>query len=333
MVMDGKQLLGVADLYDISPCGGRIYGQVATPASILVQVFVGSGIAWMLSLYVLKPLAGMSKAAHQIANGDLDFQIPPSRVREMAESAEAFHSMGAALRTSLTRQAELEQERRFFISAIAHDLRTPLFTLRGYLSGLATGLAATPEKAAHYIAVCQEKADALENLIADLFAYSRLEYLEQMPQRAPIDFSQLMAKTIDDIRLQAEEQHISIAVKGSSSPCEVMADWGFLSRALGNLLNNALHYTPDGGTIELSWSKERHLIRFSVADSGPGIAEQDLPHLFDPLYRGETSRNRQTGGAGLGLTIARRILQAHGGDLLVRNRENGGAEFIGSLPD
>lgn len=332
VVMDGTRQAGVANLYDVSPCGGEIYGTLALPSSLLIQVFVGLGIAWVLTRYLMRPLAAMSKAAQRIANGNLEFDLPPSRVREVAEVTVAFHAMGDALRSSLTRQAELEQERRFFISAIAHDLRTPLFALRGYLEGLERGLATTPEKMAHYIQICQEKADALERLIADLFAYSRLEYLEQSPQRETMDFSKLVCKTIDDIRPQAEANGISLDVDRASVPCEVEGDWSLLARALGNLLDNALRYTPTGGSIKVTWGKQNNLARFIVADSGPGIAAHDLPHLFQPLYRAETSRNRQTGGAGLGLTIAQRILRAHGGDLVAGNCVGGGAEFIGSFP-
>src|SRR5689334_17729337 len=126
MVTNGSQLQGVADLYDVSPCGGQIYGTTAIPASLGVQVLVGLCIAWILNRYVLRPLAAMSKAARQIASGNLDFQLPRSRVSEVAEVATAFHAMGDDLRESITRQAQLEQDRRFFISAIAHDLRTPL---------------------------------------------------------------------------------------------------------------------------------------------------------------------------------------------------------------
>ena len=329
MVMNGTHLVGVANLYDVSPCGGQIYGSLAAPLSLGIQFLVGLCIAWILNRYVLKPLAAMSIAARQIANGNLDFKLPKSRVSEVAEVATAFHAMGDALRGSITRQAELEQDRRFFISAIAHDLRTPLFALRGYLAGLEKGLATTPEKAAHYIAVCHEKAEALERLVADLFAYSRLEYLEQAPQRAPMDFAKLVCKTVDDARLQAEDKGISVLVDESNAPCEVKADWLLMTRVLGNLLDNALRYTPNGGTIQITWAKTNGMVRFAVADSGPGIAAQDLPHLFEPLYRAESSRNRQTGGAGLGLTIARRILQAHGGELTASNRAGGGAEFTG----
>jgi signal transduction histidine kinase len=331
VVMDGARQLGIADLYDVSPCGGQIYGTLAIPASLAIQVFVGLCIVWVLARYVMRPLTAMRGAARQIAVGNLDFQLPPSRVREVAEVATAFHAMGDALRTSLIRQAELEQDRRFFISAVAHDLRTPLFALRGYLEGLEKGLATTPEMVSHYIQVCHEKADALEHLIADLFAYSRMEYLEQMPQREPIDFSKLVESAVNDIRPRAEALNISLDLESPSVPCDVEGDWSLLTRSLSNLLDNALRYAPSGGWIRVAWSKANGIAQFVVADSGPGIAPQDLPHLFTPLFRAESSRNRQTGGAGLGLTIARRILQAHRGDLVVHNGANGGAEFTGTF--
>lgn len=331
VVMDGTQLLGVADLYDISPCAGTIYGTLALPASLLVQVVVGALIALVITRYMLRPLSSVRKAARQIAHGNLDFQILPSRVHEVADVAAAFEAMGDGLRASVTRQAQLEQDRRFFISAIAHDLRTPLFALRGYLEGLERGLATTPEKTAHYVQICQEKADALEHLIADLFAYSRLEYLEQTPHREPMDFAKLVNKAIDTVRPRAEASHIALLLDGPPSPCEVRADWALLERALGNLLDNALRYVPASGWIKITWRQENGNIRFVVADSGPGIPTQELSHLFTPLYRSETSRNRQTGGAGLGLTIARRIMQAHGGDLTAGNGTTGGAEFAGTF--
>ena len=99
-----------------------------------------------------------------------------------------------------------------------------------------------------------------------------------------------------------------------------------------NLLDNALRHTPSGGSVRVAWREEGERAVFSVSDTGPGIPPEDLPHLFEPLFRGEASRNRRTGGAGLGLTIARRILRAHGGELSAANRRSGGAVFTGALP-
>jgi signal transduction histidine kinase len=264
--------------------------------------------------------------------------LPPSQVREVADVREAFETMGTGLRDSLRRQAELEEERRFFIGAIAHDLRTPLFALRGYLEGFDQGLAASPEKAAAYVAVCRQKADQLDRLVADLFAYTRAEYLEQRPegtlQPEPLELGAILRRAVEGARARAGAKGITLQISGPRQACLAVGDEHLLERAVENLLDNALRHTPAGGTIAVGWRHERDRVVFTVADTGPGIAPQDLPHVFDPLYRGDSSRNRQTGGAGLGLAIARRALRAHGGDLVAANRAGvpaQGAEFTGWL--
>jgi signal transduction histidine kinase len=240
--------------------------------------------------------------------------------------------MGAALSAALARQDELEEQRRLFIGAIAHDLRTPLFTLRAHLAGLRDGLAGAPDKAASYVEVCCEKADALERLIADLFTYTRVEYLEEAPRSERLELGALLQQTVAGLRPQAAAKGVTLAVRGQDQPAALAGDRQLLTRVIENLLDNALRHTPAGGRIGVAWRQEATAAYFTVEDSGPGIAAHDLPHLFTPLYRGEASRNRQTGGAGLGLAIARRIMQAHGGDLIAANGSSGGAVFTGWLP-
>ena len=292
-------------------------------------------IALFLGRTVVRPLAAAGRAAHAIAGGDLDVALPESRVREVAELKGAFETMGAGLRSSIEQQAELEQGRRLFIGAIVHDLRTPLFSLRGYLEGLATGVADTPEKQAQYVATAREKAAALERLISDLFDYTRLEYLDQgfePPSREPIDLGALLRRLVDGLQPQAAAKRVDLLLDEPVMPCTVQGDSHLLSRAVENLLDNALRYTPSGGTVRIACHPASNGIAFTVADSGPGIPAGDVPQLFTPLFRGESSRNRRTGGAGLGLTIARRILLAHGGDLIAGNSPSGGAVFTGMLP-
>jgi signal transduction histidine kinase len=130
----------------------------------------------------------------------------------------------------------------------------------------------------------------------------------------------------------AAEKDLVVMLEGPNAPCPLVGDRHLLTRAVENLVDNALRHTPAGGEIRVSWGVEGAQFVVRVADTGPGIAAQDLPHLFTPLYRGESSRNRQTGGAGLGLAIARRILQAHGGGLTAANRATGGAVFTATLP-
>ena len=303
--------------------------EIAVP--LVVFALTMASIAWLAGRTVLRPLAAMRAAARQIAGGDLDIRLPDPPLREVADVADAFGAMGTALRASLERQAELEQQRRMVIGAVAHDLRTPLFSLRGYLEGLDRGLANTPERAAHYLAVCRQQADALERLVADLFTYTRLDYLEEVPRREPLELGALLSAAVEAARPLADERRLHLVASGPCD-CSLEGDAHLLTRAVENLLDNALRHSPAGGSVAVCWERSPAGWRFAVGDSGPGIAPADLPHIFDPLYRGDASRNRGTGGAGLGLAIARRILRAHGGDLTAANRPGGGAELTATLP-
>jgi signal transduction histidine kinase len=253
VVEDGK-VLGVIKLAALDR-NHMVAGISAMLAVILAFLF----ISWQMGRYVLKPLAAMSLAAKRIAKGDLDFDLPISRVTEVADVRAAFHAMRDGLRESLTRQAKLEEERRFFISAIAHDLRTPLFALRGYLLGLEQGLADTPEKMARYLSVCRQKSEQLERLVSDLFAYAKTEFMEQasVTHREPIDVGAWLHRIVDPFRLSAQAKDVKVTVEGQAEPCLIQGDAHLLERALGNLLDNALRYTPAGGLITVRWRVEK----------------------------------------------------------------------------
>jgi signal transduction histidine kinase len=304
-------------------------GPLAGLAALLLTLAI---VAWLLLRLVLRPLAAMRRAARQIAGGEWDIRLPASQAREVAEVSAALTGMSTALQEALSRQTALEEERRLFIGAIAHDLRTPLFALRGYLRGLESGVADTPERVAHYVQACSVRADALDRLIAELFAYTRVEFLDQQPQREPLELGALLAASVETARPAATVKGVVLAMDGSPTPCAFAGDRALLDRAVQNLLDNAVRHTPPGGCVRVRWTQNDRQLVFQVEDAGPGIAPHDLPHLFTPLYRGEPSRNRHTGGAGLGLTIARRILRAHGGDLVAANGTAGGALFTGTLP-
>ena len=172
----------------------------------------------------------------------------------------------------------------------------------------------------------------MERLVADLFDYTRLEYLQQAPHPQPLDLGALLLRAAEGLRPRAEAKGLTLDLQAVMSPCRCEADGHLLTRAIENLLDNAIRYTPAGGTVRVACVQGPGGVSFSVIDDGPGIPTADLPHLFTPLYRGESSRNRRTGGAGLGLTIARRIIRAHGGELQARNGDDGGAVFTASLP-
>ncbi|HEX5499414.1 MAG TPA: HAMP domain-containing protein, partial [Thermomicrobiales bacterium] len=178
---------------------------------------IAAAVALFVSRAFLRPLATMIDGMRQIESGNLDIRLPTSRVAEVAEVAAAFGAMADALRDSLERQDELEQERRMTISAVIHDLRTPLFALRGYLEGLAAGIADSPEKAARYLQLSRDKADALDRLVTDLFAYARTEYLEEAPRRERLDLSDLLTRTVEGMQPRADAKGVRLRLTGADA--------------------------------------------------------------------------------------------------------------------
>lgn len=326
-VMEGSQLLGRALIF--VPEQRSILATIFAIAASVVAIFL---IGWQMGRVVVEPLEAMSAAARRIAGGDLDFNLPRSTVLEVADVRVAFQAMVDGLRESLKRQSELEEERRFFISAIAHDLRTPLFTLRGFLTRLERGLAHNSEQATRYISICNRKAELLERLVSDLFSYTKMEFLEQSLRLEPTDFGVIFTDVLDDFRQNAKEKEVELVCESLEERCILHGDAHLLHRAIGNLIDNALRHTPSGGMVKAKWWREEKSMVFTIEDTGPGISEHDLPRIFEAFYRGDDSRNPEYGGTGLGLTISRRILRAHRGDLTVQNRAlSKGAIFTGRV--
>lgn len=277
---------------------------------------------------VLRPLGVLSSASRQIQAGDLEFAVPASPIAEVNQFAQAFEQMRQGLKESIAQQAAMEQDRRLFIAALAHDLRTPLTSVRGYLEGLRDGVARTPERMERYVAVALEKTESLERLIESLFAFARTEYLEQPPQLEQLQLVPLLQRAVDGMMPRAQAKQMRLELDGAD--CSIRGDRLMLFRVIDNLLDNAIRYTPPAGRITVGWHCESEQVLLWVHDSGPGIPAEDLTRIFEPHFRGDKARGSRTGGAGLGLAIVRRLVEAHGGSISVTN-ENG-ARFVIRLP-
>lgn len=301
-------------------------------SSLLVMGGVLLVAGWFIYRAVLRPLAEMQQAAQQIAAGDLAVTIPKSDVREIRDFAHAMCVMRDGLQAAVAHEAAIDQERRHFIGAVAHDLRTPLFALRGYLAGVMTGVAKTPAQVDRYLTVCQAQADTLDQRINALVDFVRFDYMEQPFTPVAVAWQPLVDATVERVAPAAQGKSVQLLLVPSTVPATLLGDEQQLLRLLENLLDNAIRYSPTGSTVTLAWQTNHSHLHFTVIDEGPGIPPADLPHIFEPLYRSEASRSRATGGMGLGLTIAQRIIQRHGGTLTAANRDGGGACFSGLLP-
>lgn len=325
IIQDG-QVLGRVVIYQANSKMTQI---IAVTAGLILAFLI---VAYAMRRYILIPLEKTSLCARQIAEGDLDIQLPSSKISEIAEVHDGFNVMVDSLKKSFQKQVKLEDERRFVIAAVAHDLRTPLFALRGYLDGLEQDIADSPEKKAKYLAVCKEKSAQLDQLVENLFTFAKTEYQEMKLTEKIIDLSLVLKNSIESLRLKAQQKGISIIADNLTSDCNIKGDSHLLERAMNNLIDNAVRHTPRNGKIFINCNRDDNQAAFTIQDTGEGFSTKDLQRVFEPLYRGEASRNRSTGGAGLGLTISQRIIRQHGGDLVVGNFPEGGAILKGWMP-
>jgi signal transduction histidine kinase len=279
----------------------------------------------LLRRWVLRPLAGLAADADRIAGGELEVDPLPTRAREVAQVGEALRGMAGGLREALSTSAAAERERRFMVTAIAHDLRTPLFTLRGSLEAIERGVGD-----GNYLDRAQDKAAHLDRLVSDLFTFSRLEYAGEALADREVDVAEVVRRAAETVEPLAAARGCALEVRGGSAPLAVRGDAEALLRVVTNLLDNA---TRHGRTrVTLGAQRENGSVLVEVADDGPGFPPDDLPRVFDPLFRSDRARAGATGGTGLGLAIARRLARAHGGDVEATNDPGGGARATLTLP-
>lgn len=234
--------------------------------------------------------------------------------------------MTAALDETEQARADAEQARRFLVTSIAHDLRTPLFALRGHLQALRSNLG---DPSVH-LERAEARADALERLIGNLFAYTRADYTQPLPQVEAVPVAEVLREVASDIEHAANLRGNALELRGDGE-LSLIADRDRLRRALTNLVDNAIRHSPAGAPIHLGWTRldDSH-IQITVQDHGPGIDADLLPHIFDPGIRGATPPGGLD-GAGLGLTIAKRLLEHQDAALTADNGPTGGARVSVTL--
>ena len=277
---------------------------IAAVLAVLVVVVLLTVVG---SQRILRPVAELTAAARRMESGKLDERVVSVGHDEIGQLAQAFNSMAASLEES-------ELERRTLTSDIAHELRTPLSNIRGYLEAIQDGVV---EPTAEVVASLHEEALLLQQLVDDLQTLSLAEAGHLRLHLEPVDLAVLATQVVTAYQAQAESAGVTLVAVGTASPRPL--DAVRMRQVLGNLIGNALRHTPAGGTITVSVVADGEGLRVAVADSGEGIAPEHLPHLFDRFYRADPSRARATGGSGLGLAIVQKLAQAQGGEASVES--------------
>jgi len=307
---------------------------------LLIAVVAGLSAVLLilgLSRRILTPVEALTAAVRRMEAGDLSQRVEVTSRDEIGELARAFNAMADGL-------ARLEELRRNMVTDVAHELRTPLSNIRGYLEALQDGVV-EPER--HIIDSLHEEAMLLNHLVDDLQELSLAEAGQLRLERQPVALADIVDRAVEAVRLRAEAKGVTLQVD-LPEDLLVEVDPQRVGQVLRNLLENALAHTPPDGKIALSahetcpepsdalsLSRGRRAdqwVEVSVRDTGSGIAAEDLPYVFERFYRVDKSRSRATGGAGLGLAIARSLVEAHGGRIWVESTEGEGSTFTFALP-
>ena len=313
----------VTDLY-YRPASGSTRALIALVSGVLV-LLVGLAVAvWLAGRWMVAPLARLSTEVDKVAGGDLTIAVPRSRIGEVANIAQAVEGMTAALGETAQRRAEADDARRFLVTSIAHDLRTPLFALRGHLQAIGSRLG---DPAVH-LERAEARADALERLIGNLFAYTRDDYTQPAPRLEALPVADLLEEVAAGLEHATRLRDNSFVLDGDET-LAVIVDRDRLKRALTNIVDNALRYSPAGAPISLTWAAaDESTVQITVQDHGPGIDPDLLPHIFEPGIRGAPATDSPDGGGGLGLTIAKRLLEHQHATVTVHNDPTEGAVVV-----
>jgi heavy metal sensor kinase len=292
--------------------------------SVPIILLVSVGVGWILAGRALRPFEEVAQTAKHITSENLNTRIESSRTEEEVQSLiESFNAMVGRLNHSF-------QQMRKFNADVAHELRTPLAIMQGE-NEVALRSGSVPEEARAVLASNLEELERLTRIVNDLLTLSEAEAGNQVILLKPISLKSLVEDLVEQMQILATERHISIQL-GAIPEAVIQGDELWIRRALLNLIDNAIKYSRDGGSIEVGAETRDGRVRLQIRDSGIGIAEADIPYIFDRLYRADPARSRTNGGTGLGLALVKWVVDAHEGEIRVTSTPERGSSFELAFP-
>ncbi len=301
-----------------------------------VLLFFAGGIAVVLGSFFANALSErisrLKVITQEIEGGNLAARANVDGSDEIAALAQSFNKMAERLQIAEQKQRELDTLRRDLVAWAGHDLRTPLASIRLLIEALADGVVSDPDTVKQYFSQAKKQMDSLSLLVDDLFQVSQLDAGGLPLSLEPASLSDLISDTLESFSNIARQNGIHLGGSAEVGIDPVIMDVQRMGRVLNNLVSNALRYTPSAGQVNICAVRAENGVCVSVSDTGEGIHPEDLPYIFERFYRGEKSRSRLSGGAGLGLAIAKGIIEAHKGHIEVESEEGKGTTFAFFIP-
>ena len=298
----------------------------------LLLSLIGAGIIGLVALaFVTRKLRRMTKMVNEFKEGNYSQRVAVSSNDELDQLGSAFNEMAGRIESNLEELTRADALRRELIANVSHDLRTPLASIQGYVETvLMKNSTLAPEERQQYLRTILGGTERLSKLVEELFELSKLEAKQTRPKIEPFSLPELVNDLTQKFKPLAERQGVALSTQSQQSLPLVRADIGLIERVLQNLLENAIRYTPSGGMVNVVLQQLNGKVRTRVKDTGVGIPASDLPHIFNRFYQVRTKT--ASSGAGLGLAIVSKILEAHGEVIGVESMENKGTTFTFELP-
>jgi signal transduction histidine kinase len=303
-------------------------------AFVVFSAVVTAFFSFWVAAVVAGRIEDVAASVRLLARGDFHTRLTPEGNDEVARLMADVDLLAARLQRAEEQRAALDRERRELTSAVSHDLRTPLASIRAMTEALSDGIIDDPSEVRRYYATMRREIERLSRMIDDLFELSQLDAGALRLERGRVYVQDIAAEVVDAMQAAARLAGVDLNLEVAGPVPEIEVDGARMERAIGNLVRNALEHTPGGGQVLVSVSAADGHIDLKVSDSGDGIDPSDLPHIWERFYRAEKSR-RHSGngdGAGLGLAITRGIVEAHGGIVEVSSAAGRGAVFAIRLP-
>lgn len=290
---------------------------------VLLGIIIFSVTFLLLQERSMAYISHISDAIQNISEGDLNTEIEVIGDDEFASMASNLNKMVADIRRLMDKEREAERTKNELITNVAHDLRTPLTSIIGYLELLSAKSILPPAVQHKYIDIAYSKAKRLEKLIEDLFGFTKLNYGKISMHVGKVDLIKLLSQLLEEAYPSFADKNLSYELQSNVTAKIITADGNLLARLFDNLINNAIKYGADGKRILVKVHAGKKSVQVSVTNYGYVIPPEELPLIFDKFYRVEQSRSTHTGGTGLGLAIAKNVVDMHGGEINVKSDLNG----------
>ncbi len=302
---------------------------------VLLFVIAISVVSFITTRTIVKPIKKIAQGADEISRGNLDYEIDYKSTNELGQTVDSFNEMRIKLKESIEKKNKAEEERKILVAGIAHDLRTPLTSVKGYAEGLADGIANTPEKQRNYIKIICDSINDTEKILDDLLTISRLELSGYELNKTDVSVNEFFGDGAEEIKTVLDRVGFDFEYENRcSEDTMIYIDVDRFSRVISNIISNSIKYARDDikGSVRIVLDEYERSVMIEISDNGIGVDRNSLPKIFDTMYRADPARTRVSQGSGLGLSVCKQIVELHSGSIWARSKEGEGLSIFISLP-